>query len=872
MVPWTDRVDSLYSIPGRAGGQRCGCDHGKSHPSQDDLVTMTTPSVEHSLDDLRQMGNHKFIKGEYDHALALYSTAIETADSQANKEALILNLCNRSACFGKMDRHEEAQIDAHQALGASNFTNIKAFYRLAKTQMALKSFSNAMETIQAGLDALEDTEHNHDENNAVNRQRKAFKELLADAQTGESSSSPEQNGVITSVKDVARMVSIREFIKDQELGVGNFSEIVVATHRITQERFALKIISKKQATDLAKRQHPNVYNEIQMERRTLLERLGHHINIVCMYHAFQDYNSFYYLMDLHMDSGDLWSRIRLDHKMVGCHRSLIKVYLLEILDAIEHIHSHGIVHRDLKPENVLLSSTGHVIVIDFGTAKDSIETDLNGPEFVGTPDFMSPEAVTGSSGPQAIAEERARGNQGADHTADLWALGAIAFQLHTGMTPFWSPSPYLAFLKIKRCNLLRPWGITDDHAWDIIQALMQQEPKCRLGAECFQLKGNLTKSIVKTQGGYNIIRKHPYFCEKSEHGDLPVSKDFRNFTPIPTLRDLSIRACAELVRQDANDLDVCDLHPPGDGSSRDMLRLDARDRKAVMHLLERQKSLQEPMIYRRFFDSLVGCRLDKIRQSTRDYVGLTQMTDNMGQFPAPAEPDPYSATAVIDPISVVQITNPLLVRSCNQSCPEEARKQHMKSFKKCIATINRARPKVVVCCGFIDDSCRKLLARINDSIPVVAMDGNHFFSVWHSGACFLFLQSSNLEPGNDQVKWLREVLEQSRMAKFQLFVFCDCDPRSLPPRILKQLIRGRANVISGLSDNEELFEKRMSYEANEVVDDASIKSNDSIEDEMDEYTCRVVGCQENGLRTISIFDREKWTLQFDAIVSNKATG
>lgn len=47
-------------------------------------------------------------------------------------------------------------------------------------------------------------------------------------------------------------------------------------------------------------------------------------------------------------------------------------------------------HRDLKPENILLDAMNHIIVIDFGTAKDMIETDLNGPEFVGTPDFMSP--------------------------------------------------------------------------------------------------------------------------------------------------------------------------------------------------------------------------------------------------------------------------------------------------------------------------------------------------------------------------------------------------------------------------------------------------------------------------------------------------
>lgn len=150
--------------------------------------------------------------------------------------------------------------------------------------------------------------------------------------------------------------------------------------------------------------------------------------------AFDDYEHIYYLMDLHVKCGDLWSRLKheKDKKMVGCHRSQAKTWIYQLVDAIEHMHKNGVVHRDLKPENILLDNRNHIVVIDFGTAKDLIFTSLNGPEFVGTPDFMSPEAVKGGRGENEDRSEEDYPDAGC--SADLWALGAIAYILHTGVS------------------------------------------------------------------------------------------------------------------------------------------------------------------------------------------------------------------------------------------------------------------------------------------------------------------------------------------------------------------------------------------------------------------------------------------------------
>ena len=69
------------------------------------------------------MGNHHFSNGDYDTALSLYTSAIELADETKNKDALVVNLCNRSACLYLMERYEDAQDDASQAVEMSGGTN-----------------------------------------------------------------------------------------------------------------------------------------------------------------------------------------------------------------------------------------------------------------------------------------------------------------------------------------------------------------------------------------------------------------------------------------------------------------------------------------------------------------------------------------------------------------------------------------------------------------------------------------------------------------------------------------------------------------------------------------------------------------------------
>ncbi|MBK9645516.1 MAG: serine/threonine protein kinase [Deltaproteobacteria bacterium] len=126
--------------------------------------------------------------------------------------------------------------------------------------------------------------------------------------------------------------------------------------------------------------------------------------------------------------------------------------LLPVLDAVGEAHRHGIVHRDLKPSNILLGrgSRGKLrpVVADFGIAKvvsDHLQTGRKATRTgvrVGTLLYMSPEQV--------------RGEANLDARSDIFALGAILYELVTGRVAFDAPSEYDAMKNIVEGRFLPP--------------------------------------------------------------------------------------------------------------------------------------------------------------------------------------------------------------------------------------------------------------------------------------------------------------------------------------------------------------------------------------------------------------------------------
>jgi serine/threonine-protein kinase len=100
-----------------------------------------------------------------------------------------------------------------------------------------------------------------------------------------------------------------------------------------------------------------------------------------------------------------------------------------ICDALDYMHKRGVVHRDLKPENIMVGEGDRIKLIDFGIAmkEDARRLTYAGSSpLLGTPDYIAPEQVKGQRG---------------DQRSDIYALGAMFYEMLTGQPPYAGPNP-----------------------------------------------------------------------------------------------------------------------------------------------------------------------------------------------------------------------------------------------------------------------------------------------------------------------------------------------------------------------------------------------------------------------------------------------
>ncbi|KAL8153950.1 hypothetical protein V2J09_011710 [Rumex salicifolius] len=339
------------------------------------------------------------------------------------------------------------------------------------------------EKYMLACDIIDPKEKEHD-----GRLKKSSRSASDDTSQGSSLSTP----VHLSNRE---RISIDDFEIIKPISRGAYGKVFLAKKRTTGDLFAIKVLKK---LDMIRK---NDIERILAERNILIAVRNPFM--VRFYYSFTSRDNLYLVME-YLNGGDLYSLL----KKVGClEEDVARIYIAELVLALEYLHSNGIVHRDLKPDNILIGQEGHIKLTDFGLSRfglinstanlygadsegqtticsNSVHEQMEGDHrksAVGTPDYLAPEILLGIDH---------------GHAADWWSVGVILFELITGIPPFSAELPEIIFDNILNRKILWPQVPSDMsfEAQDLISRFLVLDPVERVGAK-----------------GASEVKAHPFF-------------------------------------------------------------------------------------------------------------------------------------------------------------------------------------------------------------------------------------------------------------------------------------------------------------------------------------------------------------------------
>ncbi|CAD8143741.1 unnamed protein product [Paramecium octaurelia] len=245
--------------------------------------------------------------------------------------------------------------------------------------------------------------------------------------------------------------SIGQYIFSKTLGQGTFGKVKLATHILTGEKVAIKILEKQKICDQSDIER--VTKEIQILKKV------RHPNLVQLYEIIETPKQLFLVME-YVNGGELFDYIVQNQRIKDVEA--IRFYS-QLISGIEYLHKLQIVHRDLKPENLILEGRGKIKIIDFGLS-NFYSTDELLKTACGSPCYAAPEMIAGKkySGLQV----------------DIWSSGVILFAMLAGYLPFEDPNTSQLYKKIISGDFKFPKYISGE-AKDLIKNILNVDPQKR---------------------------------------------------------------------------------------------------------------------------------------------------------------------------------------------------------------------------------------------------------------------------------------------------------------------------------------------------------------------------------------------------------
>ncbi|CAK7896867.1 serine/threonine-protein kinase Gin4p [[Candida] anglica] len=250
------------------------------------------------------------------------------------------------------------------------------------------------------------------------------------------------------------------------LGRGATGRVLLATHHITGQKAAVKVVSKSELADEnepPKKSADNVGLPYGIEREIIIMKLLAHPNVLRLYDVWETSKALYLVLE-YVEGGELFDLL----VERGPLQEIEAVkYFRQIILGTAYCHALGICHRDLKPENLLLDSSLNVKLADFGMA--ALESNGKLLETsCGSPHYAAPEIVSGLKYHGAAS--------------DVWSCGVILFALLTGRLPFDDEHIRNLLLKVQAGNYEMAEEISDE-ARDLIERMLTVDPMKRIPTE-----------------------------------------------------------------------------------------------------------------------------------------------------------------------------------------------------------------------------------------------------------------------------------------------------------------------------------------------------------------------------------------------------